>query len=372
MHPEDVVKNLCVTPVESSVPLTGDVPGSTSWMVITYHCNSHCAWCYAKKNIALKDSHIPLHRAKRIIDLLAAIGIDEINLIGGEPTLHPHFFEIIEYCNELDTVVSITTNGRKLSNSTFFNRLTRLNMGEIVISIESHDPHVHDRITNAKGSFNQALTALKNCMDGGLRYKVDTVVSQSNRDHIMESIMFFNDMGAERMDLDMCNPPLYGPCGEILSPQENVKIFSDVVEQSRDFDIVLGFDNIGPFCLYTDETIDLLRRTCSFSGNSCDIIAPHIIVDYKGDLLPCCQFVDMPFGTLLINGELIATPEKFFTVWESERAKAFRKHIFRYPSEKCMTCSNWEECIGGGCPLTWLYYNPDDHIKGTAGLCGMR
>lgn len=362
MPPEDILKKLHVTDINYDTNSIKYNPIEMSWMVLTYYCNSKCNWCYAKDMVNLKHSHIPFKLAKKIIKLLSIIGIKELNLIGGEPTLYPHFFDIIKFCNECGIMVSITTNGRRLSDLKFVDKLIKSNIREIVISIECHKPEIHDKITNSKSSFEQTFNGIQNCMDVCLPFKLNTVVSKSNKNHLMEFLTFFDNMGIKRIDLDICNPSIYGHWEEILSPIQYVNIFSDIIRHSIDLNISIGFDNIGPFCLYDDEIIHLLKNNCFFSGNSCDIIAPHMIIDNRGYLLPCCQFVDLPFGTLIKNDDEIVTQEEFLNVWESDRIKTFRKEIFRYPTQKCITCSNWNYCIGGGCPLTWLLFNPNDYI----------
>ncbi len=62
--------------------------------------------------------------------------IDVINLSGGEPTLHPQYFEIIEYLKSIDgiTGISVSTNGLRLIEDEEFLNFNKKN--SIIISLQ--------------------------------------------------------------------------------------------------------------------------------------------------------------------------------------------------------------------------------------------
>lgn len=78
-------------------------------MIITKKCNYNCWYCYDKEFRENKDLDINL--IKKYIDTLQE-NID-IQLIGGEPTLHPQFKEIMNilYINKHINSIDIISNG---------------------------------------------------------------------------------------------------------------------------------------------------------------------------------------------------------------------------------------------------------------------
>lgn len=79
---------------------------------ITNHCNMSCPICLAGNH---NNRHMPIKKFEKIINnLLRAEGaLDIINLSGGEPTMHPELFEIIDAARRPEILnVSISTNGR--------------------------------------------------------------------------------------------------------------------------------------------------------------------------------------------------------------------------------------------------------------------
>jgi 7,8-dihydro-6-hydroxymethylpterin dimethyltransferase len=83
---------------------------------ITDHCNLDCPICLVRNPGTF---HRTRAEVGRMLDgLLQTEGqIDVLNLSGGEPTLHPHFRDIVEECVSRRSIVrvSVSTNGLTLS-----------------------------------------------------------------------------------------------------------------------------------------------------------------------------------------------------------------------------------------------------------------
>jgi len=62
------------------------------------------------------------------------------------------------------------------------NFLKTINAGldEATISLHSHIPKIQDYLSNTKGSFGQAITGIKNCIDSKLDIKINIVVNKHN------------------------------------------------------------------------------------------------------------------------------------------------------------------------------------------------
>ncbi len=88
---------------------------------ITANCNLTCPLCYASS--APGGKHLPLADCLRAIDRLVEVeGRPEVlQLSGGEPTVHPQFFEILDYAvRQPIDVVMINTNGLRIARDPAF------------------------------------------------------------------------------------------------------------------------------------------------------------------------------------------------------------------------------------------------------------
>ena len=93
---------------------------------ITQRCNLTCPTCYADSS-PQRDEMMSMDAFRDLLDDLLRKGkgdADLVQLSGGEPTIHPNMFEMIEYALERGVrQVYINTNGIKLARPEFAKRL---------------------------------------------------------------------------------------------------------------------------------------------------------------------------------------------------------------------------------------------------------
>lgn len=82
-------------------------------LMLTDRCNRRCGYCFARGRIAQAGTgrDLPFHRLKEFLDFLDASGYPVLHLIGGEPTLHPSFANIVRYAVRRGFGIRLFTNG---------------------------------------------------------------------------------------------------------------------------------------------------------------------------------------------------------------------------------------------------------------------
>jgi len=87
-------------------------------IAINNYCNLKCRYCFADDMIHEENKSISIENLRIILEFLARTPKNHVGIIGGEPTLHPHFSEIMcevnRYCRELNTNATLFTNGTNL------------------------------------------------------------------------------------------------------------------------------------------------------------------------------------------------------------------------------------------------------------------
>src|SRR5438094_2169277 len=63
---------------------------------ITFVCNLRCRHCYVGDNLA-PHTHAETSVVKRTLDRCSAAGARRLTFLGGEPTLHPDFSELVAH-----------------------------------------------------------------------------------------------------------------------------------------------------------------------------------------------------------------------------------------------------------------------------------
>ena len=82
-----------------------------NWM-ITGKCNYNCLHCFNAADNAPLTSEWSLAEAERLLDEAQACGVNSFTITGGEPMLHPDFFEIMDQIYKRDMFVDeLNTNG---------------------------------------------------------------------------------------------------------------------------------------------------------------------------------------------------------------------------------------------------------------------
>lgn len=120
---------------------------------ITDKCSAKCPMCYhGDKTVYLEGK---LEVLKRIGDELKKYGVEEINLVGGDPAEYSHIEELLEYYHNLGFRIPVLSNTHQYANSTV-ERIT-----PYVTSLEGtfHDIKAkdHDRFNKSPGSYEMML-----------------------------------------------------------------------------------------------------------------------------------------------------------------------------------------------------------------------
>ena len=82
-------------------------------IMLTYRCNLHCPYCFANEFVNSSSTDITLENFDKAISYLTKQGPSRVGLIGGEPTLHPQFEDILLRIinNSMVSEATIYTNG---------------------------------------------------------------------------------------------------------------------------------------------------------------------------------------------------------------------------------------------------------------------
>lgn len=83
-------------------------------IAITTYCNLRCPYCFADSMICEQHQNISINKFRDILMWISRTPT-HIGIIGGEPTLHPFFSDILKevnmYCRELNSTATLFTNG---------------------------------------------------------------------------------------------------------------------------------------------------------------------------------------------------------------------------------------------------------------------
>jgi MoaA/NifB/PqqE/SkfB family radical SAM enzyme len=142
-----------------------------------FHCNYKCEFCYYLNHLHLKTS---FEKIKQRIDYIHAYGISQIDLSGGESSIHADWFKILDYCNERFEHISCLSNGSAFSNEKFLLQSKEHGLKEILFSLHGYDEESHDAIVGKVGAWKKIRTAIEHCKKHDIKVRINCTVYQKN------------------------------------------------------------------------------------------------------------------------------------------------------------------------------------------------
>jgi uncharacterized radical SAM superfamily Fe-S cluster-containing enzyme len=140
---------------------------------ITNDCNLNCPICFTY-NRPDRKYYMSVDETKRIINHIVekSGGVQLINLTGGEPTLHPDLFAILEACrSEGIGRITMNTNGIRIAQDKAFAERIKESGVQPVLSLDTLDPE-KSRVIHGKD-----ITGLKKaCLENLETFEIVTTI----------------------------------------------------------------------------------------------------------------------------------------------------------------------------------------------------
>ena len=315
---------------------------------ITSRCNLHCLHCGSRcgqEGTSLSCNSI-INTIKTLPDRHTMIC-----LTGGEPLLHPDFFEIASAVHENGFGWGMTTNGT-LIDASKAKALRSAHMDTVSVSIDGLE-ETHDKLLRVRGSWKKAINGIK-CLQGqGFSPQVTTVVHAGNIGELEDIYSLVEELGIQSW-----RPINVEPIGRacesgsmMLSPQQFRQLIDFIQEkrytQSCTMEVTYGCSH------YLGIRKERMVRDNYFMCGAGLLVAS---VRSNGDICACLDIENLPE---LVQGNI--HKDRFMDVW-MHGFKVFRTD--RTGSSR--TCSSCEErrICGGDSAHTW------DWRKQEPLLCG--
>lgn len=319
-------------------------------LALTYRCNNDCAHCYNQRSavggqpsaVSDQPSAVGGHELrdeltttewKTILDRLWAIGIPHIVFTGGEPTLRNDLPELIAHAQNLGQITGLNTNARRLSDAGFVQALVEAGLDHAQITVESHNPDIHDRMVAARGAWKQTIAGLRNALATRLFVMTNTTMLAENSPTLAQTLDFLAETGVPTVGL---NALIHSGRGATVGSGLPETALPPLLELAKTKTASHGQKLIWytptEYCSFDPVALDLGVKGCTAAlYNMC--------IEPDGAALPCQSYY-RPVGNLL--------HDPWEQIWNHELCVRLRER--QYIQQKCHDCALLPEC-GGGCPL---------------------
>jgi [mycofactocin precursor peptide]-tyrosine decarboxylase / 3-amino-5-[(4-hydroxyphenyl)methyl]-4,4-dimethylpyrrolidin-2-one synthase len=304
-----------------------EAPICLTWE-LTYACNLSCMHCLSSSG-RRDPRELSTDECKAVIDELQRMQVFYVNIGGGEPTVRPDFWELVDYATAHQVGVKFSTNGVKITPERA-RQLAASDYVDVQVSLDGATADVNDAV-RGNGSYATAIRAMQNLYDAGMKgFKISVVVTRENIGQLDEFAAI-----AKRFDAQLRITRLR-PSGRGADVWDELH---PLPEQQRNlYDWLVAN---GERVLTGDSFFHLAAYGEALPGlNLCGAGRVVCLIDPVGDVYAC------PFT---IHDEFLAGNVRdeggFARVWRS--SEKFLDLRRPQTGGACSSCSAYDSCRGG-------------------------
>ncbi|MEW6235201.1 MAG: radical SAM protein [Candidatus Omnitrophota bacterium] len=218
---------------------TGDCYPIHMIVGLTNLCNHACIWCYAydaisshynENNFASKDMIVNL------VEEAARLGLKAITLVGtGEPTMHPHFVEIVKGIKNAGVDLGLFTNGSLLKGDKLQAILDTHTFMRVSVSAATAEEHNHIHHSGRQiNDFDKIVENVKTALNKRNSHSFPTVGVQFSVNHhnwksLLSACSLWKEIGVDYFEIK----PVYKN-QNVEEHEENLIPLDEVLELMKE------------------------------------------------------------------------------------------------------------------------------------------
>jgi len=304
-------------------------------IILTELCNQSCPHCFnadfRTKGVMDADMWI-----KFIQDNTDYIRGHELKVMGGEPTLHPRFLEVVEESLNHYRTISIFTNGSTMHKYAS-NRMLMKN-------------HFRGRVDYKINGYVFDPNKFEEYKEYVHQIGLHCVVPLGDSDLFVNKVLEFTYLHPQVMILLSPDTQVNIFDESILKEYREVwiNVITDIVPELRRMNIPFGYDHVFPICFYTQEMIDILHTfdmDSLYREKICCCGDLNLgLIDYNFDLYYCNQ-TRIKLGSILKDDNTFKTMDEIFNMIQC--ASSMKTESILELSDKCRSCHVVASCKTG-------------------------
>ncbi len=328
---------------------------------LTNKCNSNCIVCWHRSPY-LKQMDVEYMKQELSYEIVIKL-IDELNKMGtellyisggGEPLLHPEFWDILGYIKGQGIRCTLNTNFSLITEDDVEKLLT-LEVDELLISLwaGSAESYIRTHPTLPKDTFTKIEKRLKHLTNlkrikGQITpiLNIYNIICNLNYREIDGMVGFAKSCGADHCIFATAD--IVKGVTDIFSLSQDQEEY--VVEKLRywikkDFDRNLDNRNFVEISSYLNQLYAEKPPRSNNKESACYVGWTFSLIEASGNVSFCCKSTREPVGNI--------KEDDFGKIWNSERQRKFRKSALsgnidfkRFSSATCKKgCDNIEDNV---------------------------
>lgn len=299
---------------------------------LTHRCPLQCPYCSNPVELLKANRELDTAAWISIFGQAADLGILQVHLSGGEPTLRRDLPELIGALSARGVYTNLITAGIGLRDGVIAD-LAAAGLDHVQLSFQGALPQTTDMIGNHPGAHVKKLATAHQVREAGLPLTINAPIHRKNIAEVEQFIELALELGAER--LEVANVQYYGWAlmnrQALMPPRDEVMRVANLVEEAQArLRGILAIDFVAP-----DYYAQYPKACMGGWARDAFMIAPD------GAVLPCHAAATIPHLTF----ENAATTP-LAEIWDNSPAfNAYRG--FDWMKEPCRSCERREIDFGG-------------------------
>lgn len=307
-------------------------------------CNLHCKWCYNQEK---QHRLLKFELFVKFYEDIIKNNITSIALIGGEPTIHPQFVEILRKLEKQE--VHLFTNAIRFSEKDFCKDVCKQeNLKDITISIKGFNEKTFKEFSN-EISFSEFCSAIGNIREKEklirVNYNCTEILSQSILSDFVQFLRYYRLHEIVLHDIR----PYATESGEVIKGNSS-EALQYIAQELEKAGIVSYIRLNQPFCRYDSNFLEQFLNSKRVMSTCAVKKQQGIFVDSDLNIILCNELRHIVMGSYQKD---FWDYKNMIEVYRKQDIISLYNKLAGCPMQKCIKCDMWEKC-GGSCILHWL------------------
>lgn len=168
---------------------------------VTSQCNRRCTYCFLPSDFFASGMRMTLEAFSDVVSWCLRYAVKEITFLGGEPSLHPSFADMVALASGRGLAVRVVTNGARRFRRLMESGLTGpQNLSRVAVSLDSLNETVQDRF-RGRGAWRDAMDTIRLLRHHGVLFDINVTGVRPVLDGIGPLIRFADDAGCRRVNV---------------------------------------------------------------------------------------------------------------------------------------------------------------------------
>ncbi len=290
---------------------------------ITSICNERCIHCYIPHDY--KVSYIEPDLFYDVLNQCKNMRLLHLTLSGGEPMLHKKFCNFLRKCKEYNFSINVLSNLTLLDDEIINEMKTNPLLG-VQVSLYSMNSHIHDEITQMKGSFEITKIAILKLIENDIPLQISCPIMKQNKNCYNDVINWAKKHKVHVGD-DYGIIARYNHTTQNLSCRLSINEIKEVIDEKVANDVKY---------LEQMEMVAEEKKNISSNDFVCSVCHSSICIADNGNVYPCAGWQDYIVGNV--------KKTSLNDIWDNSEKVQYLRGLRNQDFPQCIQCTDKEFC----------------------------